>query len=339
MSAVLATQSELPRINDIQKFLSPYQRADDVRSRRQLAVTLALYLASWALMYLSLSLSYALTLLLALPTAGLMVRLFIFFHDCGHNSFFRSTRTNRLVGFWLGILVFTPSEQWWHAHAIHHATSGNLDKRGVGDVTTLTVAEYRALPTWRKIGYRLYRHPLVMFGLGPLYMFLISHRLPQPHFGRKETLNVVWTNLALLILITLLSLLIGLRAYLLIQLPVLWLAGFAGIWLFYIQHQFDGTYWAHSTQWNYLASALRGASYYELPKALEWFSGAIGYHQIHHLNPRIPNYYLRLCYQHSPLIQQYSQKIRLGEGIKTLGLALWDEEHQRLVRFRDLKPS
>ena len=237
MTSPASSNTALPRMAELQRYLSPYQRSDTRRAIRQLVNTLIPYLIMWVLMVLSLQVSYWLTFLLAVPSAALLIRIFIFFHDCGHNSFFPSVRANKIVGFWLGVLTFTPGEQWWHSHAIHHATSGNLDKRGVGDVETLTAAEYLALPPLRRLGYRLFRNPLVMFGLGPIYMFIIMHRLPIPRYSKKETLSVLYTNLALAAIITIMSLTIGFRAYVLIQLPVIWLAGLMGIWMIYIQHQ------------------------------------------------------------------------------------------------------
>lgn len=257
--------TELPNPRQLRSALEPYARPNKTVAVRQLIVSLALYLLGWVAMYFSLSISYWLTLLLAIPTAGLLVRIFIFFHDCGHNSFFPSKRANKRVGFWLGVLVFTPSEQWWHAHAIHHATSGNLEKRGIGDVDTKTVAEYQALSPLQRLGYRLFRFPAIMFLLGPIWMFLIQHRFPIPKFGKKETLSVLWTNLAILALATALSLLLGFWNYVLIQLPIIWIAGAAGIWLFFVQHQYPNVYWAHEGEWDYTASALWGASYYQLP--------------------------------------------------------------------------
>ncbi|MCA1953606.1 MAG: fatty acid desaturase [Anaerolinea sp.] len=328
--------TELPNPRQLRSALEPYARPNKTVAVRQLIVSLALYLLGWVAMYFSLSISYWLTLLLAIPTAGLLVRIFIFFHDCGHNSFFPSKRANKRVGFWLGVLVFTPSEQWWHAHAIHHATSGNLEKRGIGDVDTKTVAEYQALSPLQRLGYRLFRFPAIMFLLGPIWMFLIQHRFPIPKFGKKETLSVLWTNLAILALATALSLLLGFWNYVLIQLPIIWIAGAAGIWLFFVQHQYPNVYWAHEGEWDYTASALRGASYYQLPPLLQWFSGNIGFHQIHHLNPRIPNYALASAYHNNPIIQQHSIVITLPQSLSCAKLALYDESQKRMIAFSEL---
>lgn len=328
--------SRLPSMKDLKGVVEPFTKADTRMAVRQLVITLLLYVTGWAAMYFSLQVGYWLTLLLAIPTAGFMIRIFIFFHDCGHNSFLPSTRANRRLGFWLGILVFTPGEQWWKAHAIHHATSGNLDRRGVGDVTTLTVDEYLKLSILGRLGYRLFRHPLVMFGLGPLFMFLIKHRIAYPRFGKRETLSVVWTNLGILTLAIGLNLLMGFQNYLLIQLPVLWLGGMAGIWMFYVQHQFESSYWARHPEWEYIASAFEGASYYQLPKVLQWFTGNIGFHHIHHLSPKVPNYQLEKAY-HADEILRRPLTLTIRESLRTIPLTLIDEANDRMISFRDLR--
>lgn len=326
----------LPPIKDLKTVVEPFTKSDTKIAVRQLITTLILYAAGWAAMYFSLNVGYWLTLLLAIPTAGFLVRIFIFFHDCGHNSFLPSTRANRRLGFWLGILVFTPGEQWWKAHAIHHATSGNLDKRGVGDVTTLTVEEYLKLPFFGRLSYRLFRNPLVMFGLGPIFMFLIKHRVPFPVLGKKETMSVVWANLAIIGLGASLSLLMGFGNYVLIQLPVIWLGGMAGIWMFYVQHQFESSYWARHPEWEYVASAFEGASYYQLPKVLQWFTGNIGFHHIHHLSPKVPNYKLETAYQSAEVLR-HPLKLTIRESLRTIPLTLIDEANDRMITFRELK--
>lgn len=328
--------SELPSMKDLKGVVEPFSKAETQTAVRQLVVTLLLYATGWAAMYFSLQVGYWLTLLLAIPTAGFMIRIFIFFHDCGHNSFLPSTRANRRLGFWLGILVFTPGEQWWKAHAIHHATSGNLDRRGVGDVTTLTVDEYLKLPILGRLGYRLFRHPLVMFGLGPLFMFLIKHRIAYPRFGKRETMSVVWTNLGILALAVGLNLLMGFQNYLLIQLPILWLGGMSGIWMFYVQHQFESSYWARHPEWEYIASAFEGASYYQLPKVLQWFTGNIGFHHIHHLSPKVPNYRLEKAYNANEILRR-PLTLTLRESLRTIPLTLIDEANDRMISFRDLR--
>lgn len=323
----------LPGMAVINRELAPFQRSEDRRAVGQLLNTLIPYFLLWALMILSLEISYALTLALAVIAAGFLVRIFIFFHDCGHNSFFSSTRANKILGSWLGLLVFTPGEQWWHSHALHHATNGNLDKRGLGDVMMLTEEEYLKLNAWQRLGYRLFRNPLVMFLLGSFYMFVISHRLPLPRHGKKELRSVIFNNLGILVIAAGMSLLIGWKAYLMIQLPVLWLAGTAGIWLFYVQHQYQGGYWKRSGEWNFTASALLGASFYRLPKVLNWFSGSIGYHHIHHLSPRIPNYHLAQSHAAAPTVRKWERVLTIRESLSTVRLKLWSESQQRMVGF------
>ena len=323
----------LPTMKEINRELAPFTKADVRRSIWQLVNTLVPLGLLWYLMVLSLQVSYWLTLGLSVLAAGFMVRVFIFFHDCGHNSFLPSTRANKILGFWLGILVFTPSEQWWHSHAIHHATSSNLDKRGTGDVTMLTLEEFYDRHWLMKLGYRFFRNPLVMFVLGPPFMFLVMHRLPKPNYGRKTTLNVILTNVGILAMAVGISLLIGWQAYLLIQLPVIMLAGIGGIFLFYVQHQFEDTYWERAENWNYVASGLLGASYFKLPKILEWFSGSIGYHHIHHLSPRIPNYNLAECQKRSPTMQKWARVITIPDSIRAARLKVWDEPRRKMTGF------
>jgi omega-6 fatty acid desaturase (delta-12 desaturase) len=328
-----ARLAALPKLSEINREIAVFQHADTRRAIWQLANTLIPYGLLWYLMYRSLAISYALTLGLAVLAAGFLVRVFIFFHDCGHNSFFPSTRLNRSVGFWLGILVFTPGEQWWHSHAIHHATSGNLDKRGVGDVTTLTLEEFYEKAWLEKLGYRFFRNPLVMFILGPIFMFLIMHRLPLPRYGKRQTRSVWLTNLGIVALAAGLIALVGWKAYLMIQLPVIWIAGTGGIWLFYIQHQFEDVYWERAENWNYVASALLGASYYKLPRVLEWFTGSIGYHHIHHLSPRIPNYFLAECQRRSPILQKWARVVTIPESLRTVTLKVYNESRYRMEGF------
>ncbi len=316
--------------------VAPYQHSDMKRSLGQLANTLLPYLGLWVLMAVSLHISYWLTLILMVPAAGFLVRLFIIFHDCGHGSFFKSRQANHWVGFFLGVLTFTPSELWWHEHAVHHATTGNLDKRGTGDVPTMTVEEYRRATPWQRLAYRVFRHPVVLLGIGPLASFLIVPRFIPAKSSRDERLSVIYTDLALLAIFGGMSLLIGWREYLFIQLPVMWLAGAGGIWMFYMQHQYENAYWVHASQWDYAHAALDGASYYKLPKVLQFFSGNIGFHHIHHLSPRIPNYFLEQCFRDNPELHA-APTLSLRTSLKSLALRLWDEQSQRMVSFRAVK--
>jgi omega-6 fatty acid desaturase (delta-12 desaturase) len=315
--------------------VAPYQRPDLRRSLWQLANTVLPYFALWYLMVQSLAYSYWLTLALAVLAGGLLLRIFIIFHDCGHGSFFRSRRANDGVGIVAGLLLFTPYYQWRHQHAVHHATAGDLDRRGAGDIFTLTVREYLALPPLGRLRYRLFRHPAVLLGLGPLYSFLITQRFVVPGVGRRERASVYGTNVALAVGVLGLSALIGLQTYLLVQLPVMIVAATAGVWLFYVQHQFEDAYWAEHASWDYAAAAVQGSSYLKLPKLLQWFTGNIGLHHIHHLSARIPNYALQRCHDENPQLQA-AHVLTISSGMRTLALSLWDEEARRMISFRQL---
>jgi omega-6 fatty acid desaturase (delta-12 desaturase) len=316
--------------------VAAYQNPDLRRSLWQLANSVVPYLALWYLSYRLLAVSYWLSLASAVLAAGFLVRIFIIFHDCGHGSFFRSRAANDTIGFLTGILTLTPYFDWRHEHAIHHATAGDLDRRGRGDVWTMTVAEYRAASFWQRLGYRLYRNPLVMLGIGPLYVFLLKQRLPRSGSGTRERMSVHVTNLALTVILAALALTIGLKAVLLVHLPILVISGAAGVWLFYVQHQFEEVYWQRGGQRDYVDVALKGSSLFALPRVLQWFSGNIGFHHIHHLSPRIPNYRLETCYREQPLFQSVD-RITLLSSLRTLRLRLYDEASRRLVGFRALR--
>ncbi|MEO8200019.1 MAG: fatty acid desaturase [Gemmatimonadota bacterium] len=317
--------------------VSPYQSPDVRRSIFQLCNTLIPFAGLLVGMYFTLDVSYWLTLLLAVPAAGFLVRTFIIMHDCGHGSFFPSRRWNDVVGFVTGVLTLTPYVQWRHDHAVHHASSGNLDKRGHGDITTLTVKEYLELNWLGRVRYLTGRMPIVMFGLGPFWLaFKQRFQAMGPDAGWKERISVQGTNLALVILVTGFSLLIGLEAVVKVYLPVFFLSGAAGIWLFYVQHQFDDAYWAPRSEWSYATAAVEGSSYFKLSKPLQWFTGNIGFHHVHHLNPRIPNYRLERCHSETDLFQNV-KTLTLWDSVKTFRLRLWDEEHGRMVSFRELR--
>jgi omega-6 fatty acid desaturase (delta-12 desaturase) len=260
------------------------------------------------------------------------VRLFIIFHDCGHGSYFKSQKANRIIGMFFGILAFTPYDKWHNQHMRHHGTVGNLDKRGVGDVWTMTKEEYQASDKWNRVKYRIYRNPLVMFGIGSLYVFLIQNRLTKKDMTRKEKLNIYFTNAALLILFTGMSFAIGFGTFVILQLSILYIAAISGLWLFYLQHQYEDVTWFRNKEWNYRTVALEGSSFVKFPKLLQWFSGNIGFHHIHHLNARIPNYYLNTCYRENSVFKEV-KPVTFIRSIKSLKLRLWDEQIQKMVSF------
>ncbi len=316
----------------ISRQLFTYQRPSHSRSVWQLVSTLAGYALLWYLAWYALGYSYWLSLPAVVLAAGFLVRLFIIFHDCGHGSFFRSKKANDLVGNFLGILTFTPYSYWHASHARHHATSANLDKRGHGDVWMMTVEEFKAAPWRTRLSYRLYRNPFIMFLLGPLFILLISHRIVRRKATRSQKWGVHLTNLALAGTIAAIGLLAGWKVVLLIQLPILYLAVVAGVWLFYVQHQFEGVYWARGKDWKFFTASLDGGSFYDLPRVLHWFTGNIGYHHIHHLNSRVPNYYLARCHEQVNELQP-APRITLWTSLKALRYRLWDEATEQLVGF------
>lgn len=322
---------------DWKKVIARYQGADARRATVQMFNTLGPLAGVLALMYLSLGLPYWVTLLLALPAAGLLVRTFIIMHDCAHGSFFRSRRANGIVGWITGVLTLTPFEQWRHAHNLHHASSGDLARRGHGDVDTLTVREYATRSRWGRLKYRVVRNPFVLFGIGPLH-FMISNRIPPKGspFRDKEVRAVWTTNLGLAALIAVVWFLLGWKMIVLAYLPAMYIAAAAGIWLFYVQHQFEDTYWRDHGTWDYATAAIRGSSYFRLPRILDWFTGSIGLHHVHHLGPRIPNYRLREAHEDNPLFHDVTT-LTLASSVRTLRLALWDEEREELVSFGEAK--
>ncbi len=290
------------------------------------------YLALSAAMYFALQVSYLLTLALMIPTAGFLVRTFVVFHDCAHGSLLPSKRANRYVGRFMGLFVLSPFERWRHDHAVHHATSGDLERRGVGDIVTLTVGEYRARDRRGRIAYRLIRNPIIMFGVGPVIAMMVGPRIPTRSQRQRMRRSVLSTDLALLVTIGLLCWLMGWQTFLLIWAPPAMIAGAVGIWLFYVQHQFEGAYWKSCDEWEYAAAALRGSSYLRLPKIAQFFTGNIGFHHVHHLNARIPNYNLKRAHEANPMFQTVPT-LSLWDGLRAVRLKLWDEDRQMLVPF------
>ncbi len=313
-----------------------YAVPDLGRSLWQVANTFVPYVACWALMLASLSYSYWLTLALAVVAGGLLVRVFVLQHDCGHGSLFPARRANDVLGAACSLLTFIPYRQWRRQHALHHAHLGKLDRRGFHCVFTLTVREYLDAPGWRRLGYRLFRHPLLLFALGPLFYFLILNRFAYGNGRAAERRSVRRTNLAVAVSYLALAATIGFREFALIALPVYLVASVCGFWLFYVQHEFEGGYFTTTPNWDYTRAALQGTSYYKLPRVLQWFTANIGLHHVHHLFPRIPNYHLQRCLDDSPLLQQVTP-LTLWPSFRAVSLALWDEERGELVRFRDLR--
>jgi omega-6 fatty acid desaturase (delta-12 desaturase) len=318
--------------------LAAYKQPDLRRSLRDIATTLVPLAGFVTLMGLSLEVGYWLVLLLAVPAAFFLVRTFILQHDCGHGALFKSGWANDWLGRCLAVLTMTPYACWKREHAIHHATSGNLEKRGVGDITTLTVREYLARSRWGRLRYRLYRHPAVLFGIGPAFMFLVRNRLAigEAVNDRAAWISALGSNAAILGALTVASLVFGVAPVLMVWLPVVLLAATIGIWMFYVQHQFEGVQWHHEEGWDFHSAAIDGCSYYDLPKWLHWLTGYIGYHHVHHLSSKIPNYRLRDCHLSIPDLQRV-RAMGFRESLRTVKLALWDEDNRRLIRFGELR--
>jgi omega-6 fatty acid desaturase (delta-12 desaturase) len=316
--------------------IKPYQVPDHWKSTWQLINSVVPYFAIWVLMYYSLSVSYLLTLALAFLNALFMMRIFIIQHDCGHNSFFRSTKLNDFVGGLLGVITLTPYHHWRRSHAKHHANSGDLDFRGIGDIMTLTVGEYAALPWWRKFAYRFYRSPFVKFVISPTLLFVVLHRFS---FGsdpkeKRERESVHRTNIALAAILIGLSAWIGFKETIMIWLPIEVFGASIGVFLFYVQHQFEDTYWRWHEEWDYTEAALRGASFFKMNKVAQWFSGNIGFHHVHHLSPKIPNYNLERAHYENPIFHQV-ETITFLTSFKTIFLHLWDEQTHKLISWAD----
>lgn len=325
-----------PNIAKLKKEVAPYERTDTKASIKQLINTLGPLVLIWYASYLSLSISYWLTIPLVIIASGFLVRTFIIFHDCCHQSFFRSRKANDIIGTITGILTLVPYEKWKRSHSIHHATSSNLDKRGTGDVWILTVKEYAAASIWRKIGYRIYRNPLVMFGIGPIAIFLLTYRFNRIGAKKKERISNYLTNAAIVALYGLLCWAIGWQAFVLIQGPIFFISGLIGVWLFYVQHQFEDSYFENEEEWSYVQAAVEGSSYYRLPKPLQWITGNIGYHHVHHLSPRVPNYNLEKAHQAAKPLQK-ATTITLATSLHSLRHRLWDEDGKKFVGYKEAR--
>lgn len=323
-------------LKQLKKEIAPYEKANVKVSVRQLLNTIPPFFLLWFLAYQSLQVSVLLAVVIAIMAAGFLVRVFIIFHDCTHNSFFSSRKANDRLGTILGIMTLFPYEKWKRDHNIHHATSGNLDKRGTGDIWIMTVNEYLQASFWQKLSYRLYRNPFVMFVLGPLYLLLVSNRKNHKGAKRKERINTHVTTSAAVIIYALVIMLIGWQAFLIIQGTILFVAASLGIWLFYVQHQFEDAYFENKDEWDYVKAAIDGSSYYQLSKPLQWLTGNIGFHHVHHLSPRVPNYYLETVHETNPSLQRVTT-ITLRTSLKALRFRLYDENQKTFISFRELK--
>lgn len=328
----------LPEKVNWRAMVAKYQKARAGSSVWQFTSTLTAFFITWYLMYLSLGYSYWLTLLLAFPAAGFSIRIFIFQHDCGHGSFFKTRKMNDLAGMVCSLFTLTPYYYWRQSHNIHHAGSGNLEARGIGDIYTMTVGEYLSLSRWGRFKYRLYRNPVVLFVIVPTSLFVLLYRFP---IARSKSLeptypSIYWTNAALLLFFGTIGYFTGYLNLLMIQLPITVISCTAGIWLFYVQHQFEEAYWAKDESWDFSLAGIKGSSYFHMPKVLQWFTGNIGFHHIHHLSPKIPNYLLEKCHKENPFFQN-AYVLTIRTSLRSLFLTLWDENQKKMVGFRYLK--
>jgi omega-6 fatty acid desaturase (delta-12 desaturase) len=326
----------LKNTTNLKKQVAPYEKSTTKESVWQLINTVVPFLILWYLAYKSLSISYWLSFVPSVIAAGFLTRIFIIFHDCTHHSFFKSRRANRIVGTVMGVLTIFPFDQWGYEHAVHHATSGNLDKRGTGDIWTLTVDEYVAAPLRLRLAYRFYRNPFVMFGLGPIFVFLLKNRFNRKGARKKERMNTYLTNILIVALAGLLCWGVGWQAFLLVQGTIFMLSGSAGIWLFYVQHTFEDSYFEGNQDWEYVKAAVEGSSFYKLPKFIQFLTGNIGYHHVHHLSPRVPNYKLEEVHNHTLPLQNVPT-ITLTTSLISLRFRLWDEKSKNFVSFKAIK--
>ena len=325
-----------PRPGDWKEVVRRYQMPSRWRAMWQLSNTLVPYATLWILIYFSLGISFWLALPLAILAGAFLVRTFVLFHDCTHGSFFKSKRANDIVGFFTGILVFTPYHQWRWEHTIHHASAGDLDRRGMGDVWTLTVQEYIDSSRWRRFAYRLSRNPVILFGIAPLLLFLVLQRFPSRKADKRVKRWVHASNLGILLVTAAGSWAFGILPYLILQLTAMLVASVAGVWLFYVQHQFEDVYWDRKPDWDFAKAALDGSSFYKLPRVLQWFSGNIGFHHIHHLSPRIPNYELERAHEAEPMFKEV-KPLTIRKSLNSLKYRLWDEGSKRLTGYKSLR--
>jgi acyl-lipid omega-6 desaturase (Delta-12 desaturase) len=326
----------LENTKNLKKQVAPFEKSTTKESIWQLINTVVPFILLWYLAYLSLSVSYWLALVPVVLAAGFLTRIFIIFHDCTHHSFFKNRKVNRIIGTAMGVLTLFPFDQWGYEHSVHHATSGNLDKRGTGDIWTLTVEEYLEAPLKTRLAYRLYRNPFVMFGLGPIYVFLLKNRFNRKGARRKERLNTYLTNILIVALIGLLCWAVGWQSFLLVQGSIFLLSGSVGIWLFYVQHTFEDSYFEPDKEWEYVKAAVEGSSFYKLPKIIQFLTGNIGYHHVHHLSPRVPNYKLEEAHNQTLPLQNVPT-ITFATSLRSLRFRLWDEENKDFVSFKDIK--
>ncbi|QWH06967.1 fatty acid desaturase [Bacillus mycoides] len=326
----------LQNTKNLKKQVAPFEKSTAKKSVWQIINTVVPFIILWYLAYKSLSVSYWLALVPAVLAAGFMTRVFIIFHDCTHHSFFKSRRVNRIVGTCMGVLTLFPFDQWGHEHSVHHATSGNLDKRGTGDIWTLTVNEYLAAPFRLRLAYRLYRNPLVMFGLGPIYVFLLKNRFNRKGARKKERMNTYLTNVLIVALVGLLCWALGWQSFLLVHGSIFLIAGSIGIWLFYVQHTFEDSYFEEDKDWEYVKAAVEGSSFYKLPKILQFLTGNIGFHHVHHLSPRVPNYKLEEAHNNTLPLKNVPT-ITLATSLRSIRFRLWDEQNNNFVSFKDVK--
>ncbi|MDN7243289.1 fatty acid desaturase [Planococcus sp. N028] len=320
----------------LRKFIAPFEKADVKASVQQLVNTIPPFILFWFLAYQALDVSIWLTIALSAVAAGFVVRTFIIFHDCTHGSFFKNKKANAIVGTITGIMTLFAYEKWKREHSIHHASSGNLDKRGVGDIWVMTIEEYVEASKWERFKYRMYRNPLVMFGFGPLFLVLISSRFNRKDARKKERNNTYLINISLVVLYSLLIWAIGWQAFVIVQGTTMFIAGAFGIWLFYVQHTFEDSYFEDESEWDYVKAAVEGSSYYKLPKVLQWVTGNIGFHHVHHLSPRVPNYNLEKAHESTPPLQQ-ATTITIKSSLKSLRYKVYDAKNKTFVTFKDIK--